>query len=339
MRFRQSVWRRLDVLRVQEPSQPQASHLADGDRDRPRRRDDQRHLRPHRLDQRMPSTRSSRSSLPRHRRRRSAASRPSISSSSGTTTAPPFDESLLAEGAGSCPTSQAAIGGVGGEAQLIGKNGKAIVFGGAPNLGFSVDPTQPEFNSLTLVGGRWPKARRGRDRRSRRQGRSTSRSARRSACRRTARSIRCVSRASSVRRRVRAIGGATLAGFDLPTAQHLFDKRGKLDQIRVGARSRASRRIAARRARSAPILPPGTQVKTRQHPGRERRQGHRTASLSFLQTFLLSFGGHCAVRRRLRDRQLALDHDRAAHARVRDPAHARRLAAAGAATRSSSRRW
>ena len=42
---------------------------------------------------------------------------------------------------------------VGGDAQLIGKNGKAIVFGGAPNLGFSVDPTQPDFNSLTLVSG------------------------------------------------------------------------------------------------------------------------------------------------------------------------------------------
>ena len=44
-----------------------------------------------------------------------------------------------------------AVGGVAGEAQLIGKNGKAIVFGGAPNLGFSVDPTRPAFNSLTLV--------------------------------------------------------------------------------------------------------------------------------------------------------------------------------------------
>ena len=52
---------------------------------------------------------------------------------------------------------RAAIGGVGGEAQIIGRNGKAIVFGGAPNLGFSVDPTQPEFNSLELVEGQWPK--------------------------------------------------------------------------------------------------------------------------------------------------------------------------------------
>ena len=38
------------------------------------------------------------------------------------------------------PEVGAAGGAVGGEAQLIGKDGKAIVFGGAPNLGFSVDP-------------------------------------------------------------------------------------------------------------------------------------------------------------------------------------------------------
>ena len=35
---------------------------------------------------------------------------------------------------------------------------------------------------------------------------------------------------------VSTIGGATLAGFDLSTAQKLFDKDGKLDQIRVAAK-------------------------------------------------------------------------------------------------------
>ena len=36
---------------------------------------------------------------------------------------------------------------------------------------------------------------------------------------------------------VSSIGGATLAGFDLPTAQSLFDKVGQLDQIRIAAKS------------------------------------------------------------------------------------------------------
>ena len=63
------------------------------------------------------------------------------------------------------PDVAAAIGGVAGEAQLIGADGKAIVFGGAPNLGFSVDPTKPEFNTLTLERGRLARGRGGRDRR------------------------------------------------------------------------------------------------------------------------------------------------------------------------------
>ncbi len=37
-----------------------------------------------------------------------------------------------------------------------------------------------------------------------------------------------------------SIGGATLAGFDLPTAQRLFKKVGKLDEIAVAA-ERAAR--------------------------------------------------------------------------------------------------
>ena len=75
---------------------------------------------------------------------------------SGTTVPPSFDESLLAK-VRSLPDVQAALGGVADEStQLIDKNGKAIVFGGAPNLGFSVDPSQPQFKSLTLVDGAWP---------------------------------------------------------------------------------------------------------------------------------------------------------------------------------------
>src|SRR6266511_2741764 len=76
-------------------------------------------------------------------------------SDNGSVQVPAFDESLLQK-VRALPDVSAAIGGVGGEAQLIGSNGKVIQFGGAPNLGFSVDPTQPQFNSLTLVQGRWP---------------------------------------------------------------------------------------------------------------------------------------------------------------------------------------
>ena len=41
---------------------------------------------------------------------------------------------------------------------LIGEDGKAIVFGGAPNLGFSIANGDSQFNPLSLVEGSWPGA-------------------------------------------------------------------------------------------------------------------------------------------------------------------------------------
>ena len=78
-------------------------------------------------------------------------------SANGNSVNPSFDETLLPQ-IRALPDVAAAIGGVEGDAHLIGKDGKAIAFGGAPNLGFSVDPTQPQFNSLSLVQGSWPAA-------------------------------------------------------------------------------------------------------------------------------------------------------------------------------------
>ena len=71
-------------------------------------------------------------------------------------TAPAFDESLLQK-VRALPDVRIADGSVNGEAQLIGKDGKAIVYGGAPNLGFSIARGDSPFNPLTLVDGSWPK--------------------------------------------------------------------------------------------------------------------------------------------------------------------------------------
>jgi putative ABC transport system permease protein len=48
------------------------------------------------------------------------------------------------------PDVAEAEGSVDGEAQLIGENGKAVVYGGAPNLGFSIANGESRFNPLTL---------------------------------------------------------------------------------------------------------------------------------------------------------------------------------------------
>ena len=207
-------------------------------------------------------------------------------SADATTDLPPFDESLLPK-VRALPEVKAAIGGVADIANLIGKNGKVISFGGAPHLGFSVDPSQPQFNSLTLVDGGWP-------------GQNEvviDRSTARKKDISVGDTIRIEAQGSAEPFKVSglvrfgssglSIGGATLAGFDLKTAQRLFHKQGKLDQIRVSRKPGVSeaRLLSAIRE----ILPPQTQVRT----GAEQADtdaGDTNAFTSFLQTFLLSFG-------------------------------------------------
>jgi len=207
-------------------------------------------------------------------------------SDNGNNNEPSFDESLLRR-VKQLSDVAAALGGVSGDAHLIGKDGKAIVIGGAPNIGFSVDPTQPRFNSLTLYQGAWPKA-----------GEvvvDKSTSGKKDL--HVGQTIGVQSRGPVEKFRisgivkfgaVSSIGGATLAGFDLATAQHLFDKQGKLDQIRIAARGGVSPEQLISQVQG--ILPPTTQVRT------GAAQATSDASdvtdfLSFLQKFLLAFGG------------------------------------------------
>jgi putative ABC transport system permease protein len=199
---------------------------------------------------------------------------------------PSFDQSLLNQ-VTQLPDVRAAVGQVSGDAHLIGKDGKAITSGGAPNLGFSVDPSQPEFNSLTLVSGAWPTSgqvvidRKTADDKGFAVGNE----------------IGVQSRGPVQQMRisglvifgkVASIGGATLAGFDLGTAQRLFDKPNRLDQILISAKSGSS--TAKLRAEVEKILPPGTQVRTGSEQATQNAKD-TTGFVSFLQTFLLAFGG------------------------------------------------
>ena len=200
--------------------------------------------------------------------------------------APSFDEALLGKVRG-LPDVRAAIGGVGGLAHLIGKDGKSIVFGGAPNLGFSVDPTQPEFNSLTLVDGAWPK-----------NGEVVvDRSTAGKKHLKVGDTVGVQAQGPVVQFRisglvkfgaVSTIGGATLAGFDLPSAQNLFGKQGRLDDIRISAKSGVA--PAKLVAEVQHILPTGTQVKSGSSQATSDAKD-TNSFLSFLQKFLLAFGG------------------------------------------------
>ena len=153
--------------------------------------------------------------------------------SSNTVLAPSFPVSILSR-VRSLPEVAAAEGGVSdAQTHLVGRNGKVISTGGAPNLGFSVDANQTRFNPLTLVDGHWPTksdeiaidaatARKHHYKVGDRIGVSVHGPTRQF-------------RISGIAELggVASIGGATLAVFDLPTAQQLFNKVGKLDQINV----------------------------------------------------------------------------------------------------------
>ena len=87
---------------------------------------------------------------------------------------------------------------------------------------------------------------------------------------------------------VSSLGGATLAIFDLPTAQKLFDKVGQLDEIDVAAKQGVS--PAQLVAEIRPILPPATQV--RSGAQQAAKQVKDTSDFTcILQYFLLAFGG------------------------------------------------
>ncbi len=87
---------------------------------------------------------------------------------------------------------------------------------------------------------------------------------------------------------VSTIGNATLSGFDLPTAQRLFDKEGELDEIAVAAKPGVSDAQLAQAIRS--ILPAGAQVRTSGDQAQEDAAG-TDEFISFLRGFLLAFAG------------------------------------------------
>jgi putative ABC transport system permease protein len=205
-------------------------------------------------------------------------------SDSGTTTAPPFDQSLLPVIRG-LPDVADAVGGVGGNAHLV-LNGKVIHFGGAPNLGFSVDPTRPELNTLTLADGKWP---------GRNQVVIDEATAKKKDLK-VGQTIGVQANGPTLRMRISgfvhfggasSLGGATLSGFNLPTAQLLFQRIGKLDQIRAKARAGVTPAKLAAEIRN--VLPPHTQVRTGAAQAKEDAKDTESF-LNFLQDFLLAFG-------------------------------------------------
>jgi putative ABC transport system permease protein len=209
-----------------------------------------------------------------------------LSGDSGVT-APAFDESLLGK-VRALPDVAQADGQVNSQStQLIGRDGKAVVYGGAPNLGFSIARGSSPFNPLTLVQGSWP------------HGNEVviDKSTANKEDFKVGQTVGVQAEGPVQRLRiaglvkfgsVSTIGGATLAGFDLPTAQKLFDRPGELDEIAVSAKPGVSSDALLGQIRE--ILPPATQVRTGEGQAHEDAED-TNEFISFLQKFLLGFGG------------------------------------------------
>ena len=201
--------------------------------------------------------------------------------------APTLDDSLLPQ-VQALPGVAEAAGSVNSDAtQLIGDDGKAIVSGGAPNLGFSIANGDSVFNPLTLVDGSWP-------------GPNEVVVDKETASEQdftVGEKIGVQAEGPVAEMRVSGvvqfssgltIGGATLAGFDLATAQRLFKKVGQLDEIAVAAKPDVT--DAQLVDEISAILPPTAQVQS----GSEQAKTDAADTndfISFLRTFLLAFAG------------------------------------------------
>jgi putative ABC transport system permease protein len=201
---------------------------------------------------------------------------------------PSFSESLLAT-VRALPGVAEAQGALQSRAQLVGRNGKVIATGGAPGLGYSVHAAGSQrFNPLELVRGRWPVGANevAIDANTAERDHYT-----------VGQEIGVIARGPELHMRiagiakiggVSSIGGATMAIFNFPVAQRLFDKVGVLDSIYVADRPGYSAADVVREIQ--PVLPANAQVRTGQAEA-HRRTEMTGEILSVLRDFLLAFAG------------------------------------------------
>src|SRR4051794_1356457 len=186
------------------------------------------------------------------------------------------------------PQTGSAAGVITDEAHLVGRDGKIIASGGSPPIAYSVDAAGDQrFNPLTLTTGKWPVGN-GQIAIDENTAKTKHYAVGDSIGVSTVDGLRSFAIAGVAKfASVSSIGGATIAIFDLPTAQQLFHKLGKLDEIQVAA----SKSVAPDQLASAikPLLPPTAKVETSQAKTTSEINDINK-STGFVQKFLLGFG-------------------------------------------------
>jgi putative ABC transport system permease protein len=206
---------------------------------------------------------------------------------SNTATTPAFPESVLAKVKG-LPDVAAAAGAVSDEAKLIDRNGKVISTKGGSSIAGSVDPeNDARFNPLELTSGKWPDGngqiaidRRTSEKKHFAVGDTISVAVDQGVRTFAITGIATFSSSSS-------IGASTIAIFDVPTAQDLFDKDGKFDEIQVAAKSGVTPEKLAAEIR--PLLPETAKVKTAEAQTQEAVDSVNEG-VGIFQKILLAFG-------------------------------------------------
>ena len=170
--------------------------------------------------------------------------------------------------------------------KLIGRDGKKLGNGQAPNFGWGLDPKETRFNPLKLTAGNWAT---GSDEVVIDTATATDENYKigdtiRAAGEGPTREFKVVGTARYGS--VDSIGGATFAVFDVPTAQAMLNKQGQLDSIFIAAKSGVEDSAVAKEVR--PLLDNSAVVRTGADQGaadsKETNDG-----LAIIKYFLLAF--------------------------------------------------
>jgi putative ABC transport system permease protein len=200
---------------------------------------------------------------------------------------PTFPESVLTK-VRDLPDVADAAGSVTSEStKLIGKDGKVVDTGGAPSLGFSVDPKEQQFNPTKLTAGSWPSG--SHEVAIDKATASSEHFAVGDTIRLQAVGPQRSFKISGIAELtgVGSIGGATFALFDLPTAQRVFAKPGQLDLIRIQSKAGVGNSKLISEIR--PLLPPTATVRDTNAQVKEDKK--QFDFVSFFQYILLAFAG------------------------------------------------
>jgi len=206
---------------------------------------------------------------------------------SDTEQTPAFPAGVLAK-VKALPDVAAAAGSVGDQLKLIDRSGKVISTGGGAAIAASVDPPNDKrFNPLELAAGKWPVGsgqiaidKRTAEKQHYSVGDTIGIAANDGVRQLEISGIATYSGSSS-------IGASTIAIFDVPTAQELFDKVGRFDGVDVAAKPGVTPEALVKEIR--PLLPATAQVKTAQAQTQEA-VNDVNKSLGVFQKLLLAFG-------------------------------------------------